>query len=116
MAAVVVLYAVLAHPLATALATATQATGSNYSWTTRCTPAISVGDVRLGKALRHARTAAGLTQEALAFRAGVSRNYISLVELDEKSPTIATLARVCRALNVRVSKLIEDAEGRSLRR
>jgi transcriptional regulator with XRE-family HTH domain len=64
----------------------------------------------LGDQLRKARVAAGLTQEQLAFRARISRNYVSLLELGEKSPTVETLDRVCRALGVKMSALIRQWE------
>jgi transcriptional regulator with XRE-family HTH domain len=70
----------------------------------------------LGEELRKARDAAGLTQEELAFRAKLARNYISLLELDRKSPTVATLMRLCDALHVRASALLARVERRTTRR
>jgi transcriptional regulator with XRE-family HTH domain len=70
----------------------------------------------LGEELRRAREAAGLTQERLAFRAGLSRPYISQLERDLKSPTLHALFRVCEALGVRASEIvarIEQARGRA---
>jgi transcriptional regulator with XRE-family HTH domain len=64
----------------------------------------------LGNEIRKARLAAGLTQEELAFRAKVSRNYISLVELDQNSPTVSTFLRICNAISVRPSRLIARIE------
>ena len=64
----------------------------------------------LGDEIRKARTAAGLTQEELAFRSKLSRNYISLLELDQKSPTLDTLSRICQSLGVRASVLIARVE------
>ena len=66
----------------------------------------------LGEELRKARMAAGLTQEQLAFKADISRNYISLLELGEKSPTVETLDRICRALGIKMSELIRRWEKR----
>jgi transcriptional regulator with XRE-family HTH domain len=64
----------------------------------------------LGEQLRKARAAAGLTQEELAFKADISRNYVSLLELDAKSPTVQVLLRVCKALGVRASKIVARIE------
>lgn len=64
----------------------------------------------LGELLRKSRVAAGLTQEELAFKAKISRNYVSLLEQGVKSPTVSTLLKVCRALNVSAGKLIEKVE------
>lgn len=66
----------------------------------------------LGKELRKARVDAGLTQEELAFKARLARNYVSLLELDRKSPTIHTLFRLCGALGIRPSTLIARVERR----
>jgi transcriptional regulator with XRE-family HTH domain len=64
----------------------------------------------LGEELRKARTASGLTQEELAFRADISRNYVSLLELGQKSPTVQILLRICKALGIKASKLIARVE------
>jgi transcriptional regulator with XRE-family HTH domain len=69
----------------------------------------------LGQQIRKARQSAGLTQEEVGFRSRLSRNYISLVELDEKSPTFAALHRICKAIGIRTSLLVARAE-RSLNR
>ena len=68
----------------------------------------------LGDELRKTRVAAGLTQEELAFKADVSRNYVSLLELGQKSPTVETLDRICRALGIKMSGLIARWERRRL--
>ena len=60
----------------------------------------------LGEELRKARERAGLTQEQLSFRADYSRPYISQLERDLKSPTVATLFRLCEAMGVKASELI----------
>jgi transcriptional regulator with XRE-family HTH domain len=64
-----------------------------------------------GDELRRAREKAGLTQEELAERAGVHRTYVSMLERDKKSPTLAVLFRLCDALGVRPSTLIARLEG-----
>lgn len=63
-----------------------------------------------GEELRKAREKAGLTQEQLAFKAGVHRTYISLLERNEKSPTLNMLFRLCAALAICASKLIAKVE------
>jgi transcriptional regulator with XRE-family HTH domain len=65
----------------------------------------------LGDELRIARLKAGLTQEELAHRAGVTRNYVSMLELDQSSPTVETLLRVCNALGIKASKVISKVES-----
>ena len=71
---------------------------------------LTIRRVDIGTQIRKARTRAGLSQEQLAFKCGLSRNYISLVELNRKSPTLSTLARICHSMGVRVSALVAAAE------
>ncbi len=66
----------------------------------------------VGSELRRARLAAALTQEELAFRAGLDRTYISQLENDHKSPTLAVLFRLCDALGVSAARLIGRVERR----
>jgi transcriptional regulator with XRE-family HTH domain len=65
----------------------------------------------LGDEIRKARIAAAISQEELAFRAKISRNYVSMLELNENSPTVEVLLRIASALGVRASKLIARIEG-----
>lgn len=64
----------------------------------------------LGEILRNARIAAGMTQEDLAFKAGVDRSYISILERDLKSPTLQMLFRLCRATGMSPSKVVSQLE------
>lgn len=70
----------------------------------------------LGEQIRKARIAKGLTQEELAHEAGISRNYVSLLELNQKSPTVDVLLRVCEAMNVSAASLIAAVERERKRR
>ena len=60
--------------------------------------------------LKKARGKAGLSQEELASRAGVHRTYISLLERNKKSPTLDTLIKICKALEISASKIIARVE------
>ncbi len=64
----------------------------------------------LGEEIRKARLSAGFTQEKLAHVAGVSRNYVSLLELNEKSPTVDVLLRICRAMGISAGEMIKRVE------
>ena len=85
---------------------------AHFSWKTAILQGLTIRGVKIGIQIRKARVRAKLTQEQLAFKSGLSRNYTSLLELDEKSPTIETLTRISKALGVRVSILIVAAESR----
>jgi transcriptional regulator with XRE-family HTH domain len=70
----------------------------------------------LGRELRRARTGAGLTQEQLSFRAGLSRPYISELERDMKSPTLETLFLLCEALGISAVDLVGRVEAARTRK
>ena len=67
----------------------------------------------LGEELRKAREEAGLTQEQLAFEAGLDRTYISQLEHDKKSPTLDVLFRLAKPLGIRASELVARVEESS---
>jgi len=64
----------------------------------------------LGAELKKAREEAGLSQEKLAFEAELDRTYISHLENDKKSPTLAVVFRICDALKIPASELIARIE------
>lgn len=55
------------------------------------------------RALRDARERAGLTQRALAARAGTSQATLSAYESGRKQPSVATLARLLAAAGSRLT-------------
>ncbi len=74
---------------------------------------------RLGIALRKLRQERGLTQESLAFRAGVTKNQVQLIEAGRSSgrrdavgpsnPRLKTLSGIADVLGLQVSDLLADA-------
>ncbi|MDJ1158897.1 helix-turn-helix domain-containing protein [Chelatococcus sp. SYSU_G07232] len=65
-------------------------------------------DIRLGRRLKAMRTAAGLTLDELAGRAGISRAMISRIERGESSPTAALLGRLCAGLGISLAAVFAD--------
>ncbi|CAH1745180.1 protein of unknown function [Thauera humireducens] len=61
--------------------------------------------------LRQLRKERGLSQEVLAERAGLHRNFISLIERGESQPTIDTLFRLADALGVPAVDLVGHISG-----
>ena len=61
--------------------------------------------------LLRVRRRAGLSQEELAFRAGVTRNYVGGLERGEKSPTLRTLDKLAEALGVSPLDLLGAPDG-----
>jgi transcriptional regulator with XRE-family HTH domain len=50
--------------------------------------------------LRRLRQETGLSQEELADRAGLNRNYVGMLEREENAPTVDALEQLSDALNV----------------
>ena len=57
--------------------------------------------------LRILRKQKGLSQEELAFQAGINRNYVGQIEREEKSPTIGMVEKIAVPLGVSPSDLLE---------
>jgi transcriptional regulator with XRE-family HTH domain len=57
----------------------------------------------LGDAIRHYRTAAGLTQAQLAEMAGLQRSYLSELESGKETEQLKRTLRVLRQLGVRMT-------------
>lgn len=60
---------------------------------------------KVGMNVKLCRTKLKLTQEELAFRAGVSRNMLSNIERGMQSPTVETLAALADVLQIDLYKL-----------
>ncbi|MBR0791123.1 helix-turn-helix transcriptional regulator [Bradyrhizobium manausense] len=60
----------------------------------------------LAAAVRRARKELGLSQEDLAFEAGLDRTYVSQVERGTRNCTIIVLARLAKALKTTPDRLL----------
>jgi transcriptional regulator with XRE-family HTH domain len=67
---------------------------------------------RFGETLRRLRTAAGVSQERLGFRAGLHRTEISLLERGQRDPRLTTVIRLADALGVDPAALLADVAQR----
>lgn len=65
-----------------------------------------------GQVVRRHREAAGLSQEEVGERTGLSRNYVGMVERGETNPTLLVLQSLAEALGTTMSNLIRDLESR----
>lgn len=54
----------------------------------------------LGAAIKHLRRVAGLSQEELATRAGVTATYLSHVERNRKDPSLPLLRKLAASMDV----------------
>ncbi len=66
--------------------------------------------IALGREIRRHRKALGLSQEALAERAGLHRNYVGFLERGERNPSATTVFGLARTLGVRVAELVAGVE------
>ena len=60
------------------------------------------------------RKAKGLSQEELAFRAGLSMSMVSLLETDKRQPTISTIWSLAQALEVTLTDFSSAIEAKLL--
>ena len=67
----------------------------------------SVVQKEFGRRVRGLRQAAGLSQEELAFRAKLTRTYLSQIETGSRDPSLSTLARLARGLAVSLPELVK---------
>lgn len=62
----------------------------------------------LGKRIKEIRKRKNFTQEELAWKVGVSPNFIGLIERGEKRPSIETLFKIIDALGISISTFFDD--------
>ena len=59
-----------------------------------------------GNNIRKIRESKGLTQEAIAFMAGLSRSYYTELELGKRNPSLLNIKKLADALGVSLSSLL----------
>jgi XRE family transcriptional regulator, regulator of sulfur utilization len=64
----------------------------------------------LGAVLRELRAEKGVSLEALAGDAGISKNMLSLIERGEGNPSWSTVQGIAGALGISISQLAKLAE------
>jgi len=69
---------------------------------------------RLGNQLQRLRTRRGLTHEQLAVNVGLSRTFITRLELGQYDPTLSTMVRLAKALRVSVTDLLGESMSASV--
>lgn len=70
-------------------------------------PMGSGGQVQIALAIRSLRQRAGLSQRQLALRMSVPRTYVSKIENDKATPTLSSMERLAKALEISVCELLE---------
>jgi len=61
---------------------------------------------KLGSNLKKFRTKRNLSQGDIALELKVSRGFISMIENGKTNPTLLTISKLAKALNVSIEKLI----------
>jgi transcriptional regulator with XRE-family HTH domain len=64
---------------------------------------------QLGRNIRLFRQALGLTLTAVARASGMSKGYLSALETGRSAPSVASLVRIAKALDVDVGKLFDGS-------
>lgn len=73
-------------------------------------PSPQLGPILIGPKLRATRLAQGLTIAQLAEATELTKGFISRIERDETSPSVATLLNICQVLSLPVGTLFEAPE------
>ena len=68
------------------------------------------GHLNLATSIRSLRLRSGLSQRQLAGRMSVPRTYVSKIENEKATPTLSSLERLARALEVSVPELLSGGE------
>jgi transcriptional regulator with XRE-family HTH domain len=66
---------------------------------------ITENDSKLGKRIKKYRKIAGFTQDQLAEKVRLSTKYLQFIEAGSRKPSLKTLYRLAKVLNVKVQDL-----------
>jgi transcriptional regulator with XRE-family HTH domain len=67
----------------------------------------SVVHQKIAEKIRRIRKERNMSQEELAFKAGLNRAYVGYIERGERKPSVDTLSKLAKALKVKLSELLE---------
>lgn len=68
---------------------------------------------KFGIRLKQLRTESHLTQEQLALMIGVSKKYVSNIENGRGNPTLTTIGKFARGLDVTASELLDGVDSKT---
>ena len=66
----------------------------------------------VGEAIAYFRKRKNISQEVLSGLSAIGRTHLSAIERGERKPTLETLYRISRALNVGMCEIVEEIETR----
>lgn len=64
-----------------------------------------------GKRVTQLRKKKGYSQEDLAFRTGLNKNYISDIERGTRNPTLKAVSKIAKGLNMTIEELFKGIGG-----
>jgi transcriptional regulator with XRE-family HTH domain len=67
--------------------------------------------VAFGRVLRRLRKKKGYTQEELGFEAELRRTFVSILELGQQQPSLTTILKLARVLDIRAGKMMDLVEN-----
>lgn len=73
-------------------------------------PGPSASPIPIGARIRNARKAQGLTLAQVADSSGLTKGFLSRLERDETSPSVATLVQLCQVLSLSLGALFAEPE------
>ena len=79
-------------------------------------PLSPTNEVRIGSKLRAARKANGYTLDQLATASGLTKGFLSRIERDETSPSVASLITLCEVMSIEVGSLFSAPDVAFVRR
>lgn len=61
----------------------------------------------IGNRIVEARRKANISQEQLAYSSGIDRSHMGFIEQGRRKPTVSTLFRICKALDIQLEDLFK---------
>ena len=71
---------------------------------------MQLSPVIVGRVIAMFRERKGITQEVLSGLSDIGRTHLSAIERGERKPTLETLYRISRALDVKMSAIVIEVE------
>lgn len=69
----------------------------------------AIGEMpKIGRKVQRLRQAYKMSLDDLAAKSGVSKSVLSQIERDQNNPTLSTIWRICKALNITVEEIVRE--------
>jgi len=69
---------------------------------------------QIGKSIKRLRLDRQLTQQDLAYSAGITKSYLSKIENSDSSPPVSTLINLAKALGVKLDSFFNEQESQTI--